>query len=310
MVRHFRAATLEVKRQIAREGAVCAQRKPVLVMKGRWVLEATSDILSAMRRMSFLGLMLFWSLIPKAHAETAQADDPTEGSAPIEEPRRLEFGADLTVATTYIYRGEIQYASPMTPSLQSSIWLDFAYLVPGSLDITIWSAFAMAGRDRARRLGTANEVDFSVIYENPVASEWLTLRGGLLYYIYPGAEQVDGEKELLLGLNMENLPVILGVDLYMEVHPGLGLYIEPILGWDRTFGTSFTVGMNFILGASIYRDLGASLDHATLTALVSHEAGLLTFSLSFSYTLRIAPSGLDFLERSLLRGALSLSINR
>lgn len=223
--------------------------------------------------------------------------------------RSPEIGVDLTVASTYVYRGELQYSSPMVPSFQPSIWLDFDPLLPGALEVSVWSAIAMSDRARIRRLGTANEVDFAVTYSNAVAQDWLELTGGLLYYIYPGAEVVDGEKELTLDIAIGNLPLTIAVALFMELHPGLGLAVEPRVGWERSFG-NVNVGMDIIMGASFYRDEGSSLDHATLTAQVSQEVGRLSFGVSLSYTLQIAPPGLDFLERSIIWGALSAGFSR
>lgn len=241
--------------------------------------------------------------------EDDNSDETDDEIAPSHRSRVPELGVDLTVASTYVDQGELVYPTPMTPSFQPSIWLDFDPMLPGALEICIWSAIAMADRDRARRMGTANEVDFVVIYSNTVASEWLELAGGFLYHTYPGADEVDGEKELMLDVALGNLPLTIAVALFMEVHPGLGLTVEPRVGWERNFG-NIAVGMDIIMGASFYRDEGSSLDHATLTAQLSQEVGRLTFGLSLSYTLRIAPPGLDFLERSIIWGALSARFGR
>jgi len=62
-----------------------------------------------------------------------------------------------------------------------------------------------------------------------------------------------------------------------------------------------------VLGSSFAKD-NASLDHATFTATLEHSPGRLTFGIGLSYTLRIAPPGLDFLDRSLLYGLVSISL--
>lgn len=236
-----------------------------------------------------------------------EADCEASGSAEDCEPeiRAIIFSADLTVASTYVFRGALQYPSPVTPSFQPSASLDFSDLMPGSLVFSLWSAFAMSDRERARREGAASEVDIGLTYEHALLRDWLVVGGGFLYYLYPGEEEVDGEKELMLSLGLGNLPVTPSLSFWFEVHPEVGLYIEPAIAWEQVFG-GFTVGMDLLMGASI-GDGESTIDHSTLTARVSHNVGHLTMGVSISYTLRIAPPGLDFIERSLLWGAVSLS---
>lgn len=216
------------------------------------------------------------------------------------------IGLDVTLASTYVFRGVLQYASPVIPSIQPAVSLDFSPLLPGALEFQFWSAFAMADRARVRREGTASELDLVLTYSNSVADGWLELGGGFLYYLYPGEEQVDGEKELIFSIGVGNLPVSLGVTGYFRVHPGLGFVLEPQVGWEQVFG-DFSVGVDLLMGASFDEDALAALDYVTLTAGVAQEAGRLTVGIDLSYTLRISPPRLDFLERSLLYGALTVS---
>jgi len=174
--------------------------------------------------------------------------------------------------------------------------------------VDVWSAFALINRERAREQGNASEIDFSVVYSGAVARGYLELGGGFLYYIYPGEEAVDGEKELMFTIGTGNLPLSISTAFYFEVHPGLALHVEPRIGWEQEHG-DFTYGMDSIVGATIDRDGGNSLDHATLTAFVRQDLGRLSFGVSLSYTLRIAPSGLSFFERSLLYGALVFGVS-
>jgi hypothetical protein len=235
---------------------------------------------------------------------SAEAADPNAETAD-SEVEAIIFGASLTVASTYVFRGAPQYPSITTPSLQPAAWLDFSELMTGGLRFDVWSAFAMADRVRASREGAASEVDLSLSYEHGLLDGWLVLGGGFYYYIYPGEEEVDGEKELMFRIGLGNFPITPSVSVWFEVHPELGLHIEPSVTWEQEFG-AFTVGMDLTLGASIGEG-DSGVDHTTFTARLGHEVGHLTMGVSLSYTHRIAPPGLDFIERSLLWGGLSFA---
>lgn len=214
---------------------------------------------------------------------------------------------ELAVTSSYVWRGAPVYSSSSTPSCQPHIWLDLPDLGPGTLTFDVWTAFAMSRREYTNAPDAASEVDLSLVYDLSLLRGWLELGAGFIYYIYPHSEEADGEKEVMVRLGVGNLPVSISLTAWTEVHPGLGVYLEPSVGWEQEV-RSITVGVDIALGASISRDEEATLDHVTVTAGLTHTVGRLSLWLNLSYGLRLAPGLGDFLDRSLLHGALGISI--
>lgn len=240
--------------------------------------------------------------------------DPTlsepAGPAPASASRpSVHYGLYLTVASSYVFRGELQYDSATVPSFQPAVGLDVEDLGPGTLGFEVWSAIAMAGWDRQVRAGVATEVDLGATYEASLLDDWLELEGGFVYYVYPHAESPDGDKEILVRVGLGNLPVTPSVGLWTAVHPGLGLYVEPRLAFEQTFG-SVTFTTDLSMGASIRQGEEAHLDHATLALGLGQEAGPLTFALQACYAIALAPGRGSFLDRSLLYGAVTFGVGR
>lgn len=252
---------------------------------------------------SFLALL--------ALLEAAPPELPSPDEAPDEQGRRSryvpELNIEIALASTYMYRGSPQYSSTTAPSLQPRIWVDFPDLGPGTLAVELWSAFSMSGREYRHSRDTASELDFSLVYDFALIRGWLELAAGFVYYVYPHAEEVDGEKELMLRLGVGNLPVTISITAWTEVHPGLGVYLEPMVGWEEEFG-DFAVGMDIALGASIFRGEQAILEHTTFTASVTHTTGRLSLGLYLAYSLRLGPGLGDFIERSMFWGGLAFSV--
>jgi len=253
--------------------------------------------------LSFLTLLTLLEGTPNAPVPPAENSDEREersGYTP-------ELNIELALASTYMWRGEPQYSSSTIPSFQPRIWVDFPDLGPGTLTVDLWSAFAMARREYRENPDIASELDIGLIYDFALVRGWLELGVGFIYYLYPHSEEIDGEKELMFRLGVGNLPVTISVTAWTEVHPGLGVYLEPMVGWEEEFG-DFAFGMDISLGASIFRGEHATVDHTTLTATVTHSTGRLSLWLHLSYSLRLGPGLGDFLDRSMLWGGLGLSV--
>lgn len=220
--------------------------------------------------------------------------------------RQFDMGFEAAFFTTYVFRGEPQYPSASIPSFQPSMWFNFGNSVPGELRMNLWSAFAMCRREWTSERGNASEVDLSITYENAILDEWLVLGGAFIYNLYPGEEPTDGEKEFMLDIGVGNLPITLSVAFFLEVHPTIGVYFEPRFGWAEQY-RNMTVEFFSTIGASIYKDREFSVDHTTFTTQLTHTMDTLKFGINVSYSLRIAPSGLSFLDRSLVYGGVMIA---
>jgi hypothetical protein len=250
-----------------------------------------------------MGWLPYLALLAVLDPEVSQ---PSEEQVATPPGPTVSAGMDVTLASTYVFRGVPQYGPATMPSLQPSAWLALEELGPGALQFDVWTAFAVSDWDRVADDGAASEVDLGVAYRASLLSDWLLLGAGFMYYMYPDTEEVDGEKEFLVEVGLGNMPIVPSVELWTEVHPGLGVYIEPGVTWEQGIG-DVTVGADLCLGASIYRGEEARLDHTTLAILIGHSVGDLTFGVRLSYAIRLARGQGSFVERSLLFGALSLS---
>ena len=250
--------------------------------------------------MSWLSLLTLFAALDPTVSEATSPEE--EGVSPLSE---LSVGVEVAVATTYVYRGEPQYTTSSVPSLQPSLWLELPGIGPGALQLELWSAFAMADWDRNDAEGMASEIDLGLFYQAELLSDWLQLRVGFVYYVYPHADDADGEKELMVELGLGNLPIVPRLELWTEVHPTPGVYIEPGITWEQQFG-DFSFGTDLALGASAYHGDEATLDHATLTLSFEQGAGDLTVAFSLAYSILLAAGRGDFLERSLVYGAVAV----
>ncbi len=257
--------------------------------------------------MNWLPLLTLLTVLEPAPPEPAEAPEP-EGAGSEEDRYLPQVSLDLSVWSTYVWRGEAQYVSASTPSFQPDLQVGFPDLGPGTLTFDLWTAFSMAREDYRPENGAGSEIDLSLVYGMSLASGWLNLEVGFLYYVYPHADAPDGAKEVVLGLGLGNLPVSISVITYTTVHPDPGIYIEPMIGWEQEFG-SFTVGMDLALAASVYRSEEAALQHTTLTGKVAHQVGNLSFWFNLSYALRLAPGAGSFFDRSLIYGGVGLTID-
>lgn len=250
-------------------------------------------------------LVLLRALDPDVAQPLPPAPDPdSSGFA-----ERLGFGAEATFASTYMFRGEMQYRNGTTPSFQPSLWVSLDELGPGELELGLWSAIAMADWDRINARGSATEVDLSLVYRASLFRDRLLLAGGFFYYIYPQGSSIDGEKEIFAKLALGQMPVTPSVALWTEVHPGLGVHIEPRLSWEQEL-ESASIFAALSIGASIYRDEEATLDHSTLSLGVEQGVGPLTCAVSLSYTIQLAAGQGSFMDRSLIYGAVGFRYER
>lgn len=249
-----------------------------------------------------MGWLPLLVLLPSLEPALVETEDGA-GAGP--ERPEVVVSVELAVASTYVFRGELQYPTASVPSFQPGLTVEVGELGPGALEATVWSAVAMVDRPRINRQGSASELDLGIAYRAGLIGDWLLLGIGFAYYLYPEAERVDGEKEILVELGLGNLPVTPSVALWTEVHPGLGLHVEPRVAWEQRIG-SYALGVDLSLGATVARGSEASLDHATLTLGLEQEVGSLAFGFSLSYTIQLSPSRGDFMDRSLVYGAVAM----
>ena len=249
-------------------------------------------------------LCLLCAAAPAAAAPAPDAATPDPEARPT-----IAFAAQAAVASTYVDRGEPQYASVSTPSFQLSVDLQLHDLGPGDLELQAWSAMAMADWERTNRSGSATQEELHAFYRARLLGEWLLVAGGFVYTILPQADRVDGSKELVVDVGIGNLPVTPSVSLWTEVHPAVVVYVEPRLRWEQTI-SAVHIFADFALGASAGLDREATLDHSTLSVGLGHEVGRLSFGVSMSYTIRLAAGQGSFMERSVVWGLVSMRYSR
>lgn len=246
--------------------------------------------------MSWLPLLTFMSLL---EATTPAAAERTRWTP--------SLNIEVAIASAHVWRGTPQYRSFSTPSFQPHVWLDLPELGPGRLTVDAWSAWAMSQRERDLAPDRASRIDLALEYDASLLSGWLEVDAGFVIALYPYGAEAVGAKEVMVRLAIGNLPIDISLASWTELHPRLGVYLEPRAGWELDV-RSITVGMDLALGASIYSDEQSTLDHVTITAGLAHTVGRLRLALSLSYALRLRPGLGDFLERSMLYGDLGFSI--
>ncbi len=139
----------------------------------------------------------------------------------------LSYQLETSIASGYVARGIVQYASGNDASSQNTAALRIDHVGPGAVSFTLWNAIALA--DHSAQPGTALEIDACAAYgfnAGPVA-----LTAGYTAYLFPSHAEgapIDGGHE------------IYGTAAYANpyVVPTVGLWIEPV----RQQGVYVTVG--------------------------------------------------------------------
>ncbi len=79
-----------------------------------------------------------------AHAAFASPEGEATATSPAPEGVGVGYQLEASIASTYVFRGILQYGRLADPSSQNSATLRFDRLGPGSLSLSLWNATSLA----------------------------------------------------------------------------------------------------------------------------------------------------------------------
>jgi hypothetical protein len=161
------------------------------------------------------------------------------------------FQVETAVASSYVQRGIVQYASRTAPSSQTTAGVHVDHVGPGTLAMTGWTAVAMDEYDA--QPGNSLEVDLSVTYAMQARS--LTVTVGYLAALFPrhmDGTPFDGTHEVSAMVSYDNPYVVPAVAANVEVAHQQGVYL--VLGASRDLRAgAWTFSPAVSAGAATYR---------------------------------------------------------
>jgi hypothetical protein len=168
----------------------------------------------------------------------------------------IGYQFETSVASGYIARGIVQYASQRDASSQNTALVRLDHVGSGSLSFVLWNAVALSEYDA--QPGTGLELDLSVAYAAAVGP--LAVTAGYTAYLYPdhaSGTPFDSAHELWGTASYDNAYVVPTVAMYAEVARQQGVYLSIAGGRDVRYH-AWTFGPNLSLGGASYRKyLGA-----------------------------------------------------
>jgi len=161
------------------------------------------------------------------------------------------FQVETAVASSYVSRGIVQYASRTEPSSQTTAAVHVDHVGPGTLALTGFTAVAMDEYDA--QPGNALEVDLSLSYAMQARS--LTVTFGYSAALFPhhmDGTPLDGTHELSAMVSYDNPYVVPAVAANVEVARQQGVYL--MLGASRDLhAEAWTFSPAVSAGAATYR---------------------------------------------------------
>lgn len=234
----------------------------------------------------------------------------------------VNYQLETSMATSYVFRGIVQYTNHDVPSSQNTAALTLDHVGPGTLSFTLWNATAMS--DYHQQVGNALELDLSAGYTLHHDDTAVTF--GYTAYLFPdhmAGTPVDGAHELSVAVAQETPYVTPFIGLYGELVRQQGGYLTAGLTHDYKAGR-LTISPLASIGGAAYRkylgtDQSASphLNDVTAACTGKVDFGQGVYALvRLSYSVRLTPSdlvpemnwGMD--GRQSLYGALSIGVAR
>ena len=161
-----------------------------------------------------------------SRADAAEDEDPEDADVAPPLPRLLAISWQLETgaASTYVFRGRLQYASRRDPSSQSTIGVTSNEVGPGAVSLTGWNATALV--HASGQQGTAAEVDLTAAYAWTIGRRFET-QVGYTAYFYPralAAKHADGAHGLFTTVSVKNGFLTPFVGVYPELVRMHGAY--------------------------------------------------------------------------------------
>jgi hypothetical protein len=214
-----------------------------------------------------------------------------------------QYQLETSVASSYVYRGIVQYATHGVPSSQNTAALTVDHLGSGTLGggtltLLAWNATAMSSY--ADQPGNALELDVSAAYTVHHGDTAIT--AGYTAFLFPdhmAGTPIDGAHELSLVVAHETAHITPFAGVYGEFVRQQGAYVTAGATHDYKWGP-FTLSPIASIGAAGYRkylgsDVSASphLNDVTAACAGKLELGQGVYALAkLSYSVRLTPSDL------------------
>jgi len=245
-------------------------------------------------RRAGVAISLLFGLVVPAYA------DDLEG----EEEKGITYWAEITGASSYVWRGERLSTGNPSPTVQPEAEISIP-LGPGSVIANLWMNRALAMDDT----GVPNsrfELDPTVSYELPISA--VNLKLGYIGYLYLDAqapEPIDNQHDFFAVASLEQ---------GLPVKPFLGVYVDPIRykGFYSAAGAvhnvsvlndalSFETKLN--VGVSSYEGTAFGLQDITLSSrgeLALGDLFYVALTAGVAYAGRAEATGDRFLPYALL----------
>jgi hypothetical protein len=222
-----------------------------------------------------------------------------------EEKKGITYWAELTGASSYVWRGERLSVGNPSPTVQPEAEINVPGVGPGTIVANLWMNYALTG-DGTGLPNSHLELDPQVAYELPISA--VTLRLGYIGYLYldvEAPEPVDNQHDFLAVVKLEQ---------GLPVKPYLGVYVDPIRykGFYSAAGAVHSISfMNDKLsfettlnaGVSSYEGIEFGLQDVTLFSRGEYLVTDLIYvglTLGVAYSPRAVAGGDRFLPYALL----------
>jgi len=265
------------------------------------------------------------SLILLLGASAAHADEVASISEQGRPKIAIGYQVEVSVASTYVFRGIPQYNKLYDASSQNTALLRLDNVGQGSVTFAVWNATALRGY--GGQPGSALELDVIGSYGGRVRGAF-DLSVGYIGYLFPAhasAAPLDGAHELTGSFSYANPYLVPSVAIYGEFVRLQGAYLAIGLARDVIYKLfTFTPSLN--LGLAAYRHYQGTdaVAKPHVNDLTLALTGKLTFPRDFYATLRVAYSlrgtpeslmtpstdNFGFQGRSSLYGALAIGFAR
>ena len=179
------------------------------------------------------------------------------------EPEDVKFGIDLSLVSTYYFRGVVVSHAPHQAAVQPSLTMDFK----SGFSASVWGSMITSDRkSNGRHNKNADEIDFGLAYS--AANKWASVTLGYTQYVYPSTDPLASTGELSFGLSAVSLTALTpSVTNYVSTGGRLGdeaapmyWYIEAGLANSQELGegtleTGLVLGFESLGGAPKASDL-------------------------------------------------------
>lgn len=196
------------------------------------------------------------------HAAYAAPEGEATASPPAPEGVGIGYQLEASIASTYVFRGILQYGRLADPSSQNTATLRFDRLGPGALSLSAWNATSLAN---FRENATASlEFDLGATYAVDLGAG-VNVSLGYTTFLYPEHIQAlpyDAAHEISVGVTWANEWVSPSLVIAAEVARMRGVYASLGAGRDFPLGP-LVLSPALSVGIAGYNDFEMRLDGTT-----------------------------------------------